>query len=75
MVPVNLLLHPEEVRFVLDDAEVRMLVFHEVTDRAVASIRGALRHTREFVSIGRTTVDGAEPYEALSAHPADPMLV
>jgi long-chain acyl-CoA synthetase len=71
VVPVNLLLHPEEVAFVLNDAEARLVVYHEVTDPAIVAIRTKLTHTREYVAIGRTTVPGAEPYERLVSENTD----
>jgi long-chain acyl-CoA synthetase len=76
VVPVNLLLHPEEAAFVLNDSEARMVIYHEVTDRAVAVIRSKLTHARAFVAIGRTVVPSADQYERLvSENDDEPVLV
>ncbi len=76
VVPINLLLHPEEVLYLLNDSEAVALIYHEVTDKAVAALHPKLENIKTFVAIGKTAVDTADSFEAIvSEGPADPILV
>jgi len=65
VVPINLLLHPEEVQYVLDDSECKAFIYHEVTDKAVAAIRPSLKTVKEFIAIGNTNIAEADSFARL----------
>lgn len=67
VVPLNLLLHPEEVRYMLDDAECRAIIYHEVTDKAVAAIRANLTSVKNYIAIGNTSIPEADSFAQLLA--------
>jgi long-chain acyl-CoA synthetase len=76
VVPVNLLLHPEEMRFVVDDAGARMLLYHPAMDKAVAAVAGTFAAVPELVALGPSSVPGATPLDGvLAAGSDDPILI
>ena len=70
----NWRLAPPEVRFIVDDAEAKVLVYHADFAALVTAIADDLPHVREFVVIGGDGTGPHTDYEAwLAAHePADP---
>jgi long-chain acyl-CoA synthetase len=76
VVPVNLLLHPEEVQFVLEDSGARAIIYHELVEQAVAAVRPRLPEATELIAIGPAAIRGALRYDDLvDAHPPDAVLV
>ncbi len=61
VVPINLLLNPKEVSFILRDAGVKALFFTENFRNAVDSIRGEIGSLSFCVSIGGEPASGGEP--------------
>jgi long-chain acyl-CoA synthetase len=51
VVPINLLLNPEEVAWILNDAEVKFLFYFEAFAPAVDSIRPALPAIQDFICV------------------------
>jgi len=62
VVPINLLLNPEEIRFILDDADVKALLYFEAFAPAVAAIRPTLPKIKTYVCIGQ---DQSDPTDLL----------
>lgn len=52
VVPVNLLIQPGEIRYILDDAGVRAVVYHAALQDKIASIRDALAEGLAWVCVG-----------------------
>ncbi len=52
VVPINLLLTPPEVAWILDDAEAKGLIWHEAFATAVTAIRAQAAQAREELCIG-----------------------
>lgn len=52
VVPVNLLIQPSEIRFVLEDADVRGVVYHAALAEKVAAVRPELASGIYWVCIG-----------------------
>jgi len=76
VVPINLLLHPEEVNFLLNDSEAIALIYHEVTDKAVSALAPQLKNIKNYIAIGNTAVDDADSFARIMAEEsAEPMLV
>lgn len=57
VVPINLLLNPESVSYILKDAEVRALVYFDLFSPVVAAIRAGLPEIRCFIRVGRDQPD------------------
>ncbi len=76
VVPVNLLLHPEEVQYVLNDSECKAIIYHEITDKAITAIRPNLRSVKDYIAIGNTTVSEADSFARLVTEESSaPVLV
>jgi long-chain acyl-CoA synthetase len=54
VVPINLLLNPKEVAFILQDAEAKALVYFALFDENIKAIRPALQQVSLLVRIGQT---------------------
>lgn len=52
VVPINLLLNPEEVHYILADAGARALIYFETVAANVAAIRGRLPELQHLIAIG-----------------------
>ncbi len=52
VVPVNLLLNPKEIRYILQDAGARALFYHQALEQAVTAFRGELPALEFAVAIG-----------------------
>ena len=70
-VPINVRLHPEEVAFICQDCEARVLV---ATDEYVASAFQARKQLPELQLVGVESIAGAIDYEKLLST-ADPMTI
>ena len=57
VVPINLLLNPEEVAYILNDAEVKALIYFDPFASAVAAIRARLPQIRCFIRAGQNQTD------------------
>jgi long-chain acyl-CoA synthetase len=66
VVPVNLLLNPQEIVFILSDAGVRGLFFHVGLTEPAARVRAALPGLEIAVRIGQPGADGEPWLEALA---------
>lgn len=71
VVPVNLLLNPKEVAFILDNAAVSGLIFHAAMQPAVDAIASELPELKFSVRIGAPAGDGHEAFETLLQGGAD----
>jgi long-chain acyl-CoA synthetase len=60
VVPINLLLNPHEVTFILDDSRARVLFYHASLKEGVARVRDTLKVSLLGVVIGG---EPAEPYD------------
>ncbi len=70
VVPINLMLNPEEVAYILNDAEVKMLVYFDPFAPAVSAIRDGLPEIKNWICVGRDRSDPADiPFEALLHSP------
>ncbi len=73
VVPINLMLNPEEVAYILNDAEVKMLVYFDPFAPAVSAIRDGLPEIKNWICVGRDRSDPADiPFEALLHSPPPP---
>ena len=57
VVPVNLLIQPGEIRYVLEDAGVRGVIYHAALAEKLTAVRPALDSGLFWVGIGPTKVD------------------
>lgn len=62
VVPINLLLNPEEVAYILNDAQVRALVYFDHFAPAISAIRASLPEIKNWICIGK---DPADPTDLL----------
>ncbi len=60
VVPVNLLLNPEEVGWILNDAEVHTLIYFAPFAPAVSSIRANLSNVGTYICIGENLSDPSD---------------
>jgi long-chain acyl-CoA synthetase len=66
VVPVNLLLNPKEISYILQDAGVKTLFYHQLLEQNVAAFRGDLDALEFAVSIGGSEAFPDDPtFEAL----------
>ena len=57
VVPINLMLNPEEVAYILNDAEVKTLVYFDPFSPAVSAIRDRLPGIGSFICVGQNQTD------------------
>ncbi len=70
VVPINLLLNPKEVAYILQDAEARALIYFELFEEGVRSIRNQLPDVTAYVRIGQSPPpDDAMNWADLMQHP------
>ena len=60
VVPINLMLNPEEVAWILNDAEVKMLFYFDPFTPAVSAIRSMLPQIQNWICIGQKRSDTAD---------------
>ncbi|MBN1543104.1 long-chain fatty acid--CoA ligase [candidate division KSB1 bacterium] len=65
VVPINLLLHPQEVLLLLDDSGTRTLIYHAVVEKAVAAVREQSQTVRDWIGIGDTQLSGTSSWQKL----------
>jgi long-chain acyl-CoA synthetase len=76
VVPINVLLNPKEVAWILADAGTRGLLFFEDFAPGLAEVRAAVPALRPLASIGEgDPVEGAEAFRDWLASPAPPPAV
>lgn len=68
VVPINLLLNPKEVAYILNDAGAKALIYFEAFADAVKSIRSELPNLQFAVCVGATNPSGDFPFTELIAH-------
>jgi len=66
LVNVSVLYAPEELAFVLDKADVEVLLFEDIFAGKVAAVRDAAPQIRKLIAVGGE-VEGAEPFEGFIA--------
>ncbi len=75
VVPVNLLLNPKEIRYILQDAGVKALFYHQLLEQNVAAFRGELGALEFAVSIGGSDAFPDDPaYESFGDAAGEPPL-
>ena len=62
LVNVSVLYAPAELTYVLDKADVEVLIFEDLFAEKVAQVRGDLPKIKHFIAIG-SAVDGAVPFD------------
>lgn len=67
VVPINLLLNPKEIAYILQDAGASALVYHELFAEAVKAFRGDVASLRIAVCIGASNPAGDVPFAQLLA--------
>ena len=73
VVPLNLLLNPKEVAFILNDAGAKALLYHEAFAQNVAALRSSVASLEFSVCIGAANPLNDIPFLDLSSHtPLDP---
>jgi long-chain acyl-CoA synthetase len=65
VVPVNVLLNPKEVAFILQDAGVKALFYHPVLKEAVEAVRGRMEGLDVLLSLADAVVDGSDDWRQL----------
>ncbi|MCX7005996.1 MAG: long-chain fatty acid--CoA ligase, partial [Kiritimatiellaeota bacterium] len=69
VVPLNLLLNPKEVAFILNDAGAKSLLYHEAFAPAVAAVRASLPGLAFLACIGATNPLNDLPFANFVQHP------
>ena len=70
VVPINLLLNPKEVAFILNDSGAKALLYHEAFAPAVGAFRGTVPSLEFAVCIGTANPLGDIPFSAFTInHP------
>ena len=65
VVPINLLLNPKEVAWILNDAEVKLLFYFEPFTPAVSAIRAKLPLVQQFVFVGEHKTNTSDSTDLL----------
>lgn len=68
VVPLNLLLNPKEVAFILNDAGAKALLYHEAFAPAVAAVRASLPGLGFLACIGATNPLNDLPFAEFTRH-------
>ncbi|MCX6996350.1 MAG: long-chain fatty acid--CoA ligase [Kiritimatiellaeota bacterium] len=68
VVPLNLLLNPKEVAFMLNDAGARALIYHEAFAPAVSALRGSVPGLEFAACIGANNPLGDPTFDAFTQH-------
>ncbi len=72
VVPVNLLMNPKEIAYVLNDAGASMVIYLDVFAAAVQAFRSSLPPETAFVCIGEMSADESDlPFASLVGSTAD----
>jgi long-chain acyl-CoA synthetase len=66
-VPVNIMLKARESKYILENAEVNTLIFHQSQAEPVQSIRPGLTHLKNLIVIGKQTLPESKPFSDLLA--------
>ena len=70
VVPLNLLLNPKEVAFILNDAGAKALLYHEVFSQSVAALRGSVPGLEFLVCMGATNPLNDIPFSSFTINPS-----
>lgn len=71
-VPINLLLSPEEIQFILSDSEAAGLIYFEGFEKNIEQIRDSLPNLRFLVAAGKPGIPESTPLgEILKTEPAE----
>jgi long-chain acyl-CoA synthetase len=66
VVPINLLLNPAEVAYILQDADVKALVYFDPFAPSVSAIRASLPEIKSWICVGPTLSDQADiPFQVI----------
>lgn len=71
VVPINLLLNPREMGYILGDCDARALIRHEAFDSAAEAVAEGLRLAFQ-VRIGADALPGRQSFDALTREPGEP---
>ncbi|HOX84977.1 MAG TPA: long-chain fatty acid--CoA ligase [bacterium] len=74
VVPINLLLHPEEVLYLLKDSGSTAMIYHQAVEKAVVAIRDQLQDVKTMICIGDGVMPGVLSWQKL-VEEADPSPV
>ncbi len=75
-IPVNIMLKARESRYILENAQVGTLIFHENQGELVQSIRPSLGFLKNLVVIGKESLPDSRSFSALlKEKPAKPLTV
>ncbi len=66
VVPVNVLLRPVEIQFILSDAAVRAIIYHDAFEEAASIVRQGVDSLRVSIALG-TSRSGAIPWNEVLA--------
>ncbi|MBT5232153.1 MAG: long-chain fatty acid--CoA ligase [Methylococcales bacterium] len=83
VVPINLLLTPREITYILKDADVNLMIFHALFEEKVNVVRGDVEGLRQTISIGeaesgvswQTLLETQASNIAMSWNPKDDVAV
>ncbi|VAX06891.1 Long-chain-fatty-acid--CoA ligase [hydrothermal vent metagenome] len=76
VVPVNLLLNPKEIGFILQDAGIKGLFYHQAFASSVDTLRSAIKGLQFCISIGLQDADHSDQrFEDLRATKSTPPLL
>lgn len=64
-VPVNIMLKEREAKYILDNAEVKTLIFHPIQAEMISRIRTHLPHLHNLVVLGRQRIEDSLPFDDL----------
>ena len=73
VVPVNLLLHPNEIKSLLKDADVHGLIYHSAVEKSVLAIQEEISDISQLISIGETQLSGTIAFSSI-VHDSDQNL-
>lgn len=65
VVPLNLLLHPEEIAFLLNDSGARAVIYHEIIDQKVKQIQPLVAAVQRWIAIGKSELEQARPFNMI----------
>jgi acyl-CoA synthetase (AMP-forming)/AMP-acid ligase II len=71
LVNVSVLYAPDELAFVLDKADVELLIFEDVFAEKVAAVRGRLPRIQRYVALGSETLGAPLLADFIAGHPTE----
>ncbi len=67
VVPINLLLNPREIEYILNDAEAKALIYHQAFSENVEAFLAGVTGLAFCVHMGESPLEGHVPWEVLIA--------